>query len=122
MTKWKITHSSKEGAKWRFAEFGGPTGAESAGIVDLIAVRKNHKKVNGFSNRGDLLDLVLIQVKGGTASYPSEPDVDRLLALQKHHAAKAVVLVEWKRDKTLKFLELVDKKWQPLKHLSEVFG
>jgi hypothetical protein len=44
MTKWMITHSSKGGVKWQVVSFNGPQGQESYGIVDMIAIRKNHTK------------------------------------------------------------------------------
>jgi hypothetical protein len=67
MTKWLITKSGEAGVRWRFVQFGGVTGSESRGIVDILAIRKNHRTIRDGLKRGDLLDIVLIQVKGGSA-------------------------------------------------------
>jgi hypothetical protein len=120
MTKWLITRSWKHGAKWHPQGFEGPKGSESKGIVDLIAIRKDHReKPNG--KRGDLFEIVLIQVKGGGASEPTEDDKDRLIAVRKFHRASAIVLSQWKRGKTLSFSRLVGRRWKPVA-ASEIFG
>jgi hypothetical protein len=108
MTKWLITHSSKEGVKWQPVHFGGKKGHESSGIVDLMAIRKDHKAPVTGSFRGDLFEIVLIQVKGGNAPFPSCSDVDRLMAVKEHHNAKHVVLSEWKLGKKPRFFLLPD--------------
>jgi hypothetical protein len=101
MTKWMITRSSKGGVKWQVVSFNGANGQESSGIVDMIAIRKNHRRPAPGSFRGDLFEMVLVQVKGGRSKFPSQKDVDRLLAVQKHHSADKVVLTEWKEGKVL---------------------
>jgi len=113
MTKWLITKSGKASVRWRFVEFGGLNGAESYGIVDIMAVRKNHRIPKPGLKRGDLLDIVLIQVKGGSAQRPSESDLDRLIVVAKQHRARAVVLVEWKKGQRLNLCELVGRRWVP---------
>ena len=70
MTKWLVTHSSKGGVKWKLVDFNGAKGQESKGIVDMIAIRKNHKAPEADFLRGDLFEIVLIQVKGGSAKAP----------------------------------------------------
>jgi hypothetical protein len=97
MTKWLIRHSSKGGVKWQLVDFNGKKGQESKGIVDLIAIRKDHKKPEKGGHRGDLFEIVLIQVKGGSANFPSADDLDRLRAVKQHHRAGKVVLAEWKQ-------------------------
>ena len=114
MTKWLITRAGRAGVKWQFAEFGGVTGSESAGIVDILAVRKNHKVHNDEFRRGDLLDIVLIQTKGGTARKPSDSDIKRLIAVKEYHNARAVVLAEWKFRKGLQLSQLIGEGWQPI--------
>ena len=101
MTKWLITYSQNKGARWNVVAFGGKRGHESAGIVDLMAIRKSHRSgaanagnVKGLK-RGDLFEIILIQVKGGSARKPSSADIARLVKVQHHHKAKAVVLAEW---------------------------
>jgi len=111
MTKWLITKSSRAKVRWRFVEFGGVTGSESYGIVDIIAVRKNHKTNKPGLKRGDLLDIILIQVKGGSAPRPIESDLDRLISVAKHHRARAVVLAEWKKGKRLNLHVLSGREW-----------
>ena len=55
MTKWLVTYSHRAGATWNVVEFGGKTGSESAGIVDLLAIRKDHQHQRAGLKRGDLL-------------------------------------------------------------------
>ena len=45
-------------------------GHESAGIVDLMAIRKDHGTHNSKFKRGDLFEIILIQIKGGGARLP----------------------------------------------------
>lgn len=111
MTKWLITKSGRANVRWRFVEFGGLSGAESYGIIDIIAIRKNHRIPKPGLKRGDLLDIVLIQVKGGSAQRPSESDLDRLIAVARQHRARAVVLAEWKKGQQLNLYELVGRRW-----------
>jgi hypothetical protein len=120
MTKWIITHSGRAAVKWRFVEFGGITGAESRGIIDILAVRKNHQEVEGLK-RGDLLDVILIQTKGGSAKPPSVSDIERLRKVAKYHRAKAVVLAEWKIGEALNLYQLIGQKWV-LATPGEIFG
>ncbi len=108
MTKWLVSHPSKNGVKWQLVEFNGRAGQESGGIVDLIAIRKNHKPLEKDWNRGDLFEIVLLQVKGGKARYPTGPDVARLLAVKDYHRAERVLLAEWKPAEKLCLYELTD--------------
>ncbi len=48
MTKWLITFGGGAKTKWKFVEFGGPTGSESRGIVDILAIRKDHSREEGL--------------------------------------------------------------------------
>jgi len=63
MTKWIISFSQKAGARWNIVDFSGARG-ESRGIVDLLAVRKNHRRSTAATKRGDFLEIILIQCKG----------------------------------------------------------
>lgn len=67
MTSWMISWGRSRGVKWHIVDFIGPSGGQSRGVVDLLAVRKNHNAYDDVVKRGDLLDIVLIQVKGGSA-------------------------------------------------------
>ena len=109
MTKWLISHSSKGGVKWQVVSFNGPHGQESAGIVDMIAIRKRHRPSESSVRRGDLFEIILIQVKAGTAKVPSPEDIARLVYVKDYHRADKVVLAEWKRRERLCCYLLPDK-------------
>ena len=81
MTKWLITFSGGAKRKWRFVEFGGPTGSESRGIVDILAIRKDHGSEAAGFKRGDCFEIVFIQTKGGQAARPTDEDLRRLRRL-----------------------------------------
>ena len=101
MTKWMISHSSKGGVKWQVVSFNGKRGQESKGIVDMMAIRKNHSQSDANEHRGDHFEIILIQAKGGSAKFPSAKDIDRLVKVKKHHRADKVVLTEWKAGEKL---------------------
>jgi hypothetical protein len=101
MTKWLVSHSSKGGVKWQVVSFNGKSGQESKGIVDMIAIRKNHNASVVSKHRGDRFEIVLLQVKGGSAKFPSQEDVERLISVKEHHRADKVVLTEWKQGEKL---------------------
>ncbi len=92
MTKWLVTYSHRTGARWNLVDFGGKTGVEARGVVDLVAIRKDHLENRTGLKRGDLLEIVLIQTKGGTAPPPTAEDLDRLSRVARHHRAKALYL------------------------------
>jgi hypothetical protein len=120
MTKWLISPSSKGGVRWQVVSFNGPAGQESTGIVDMIAIRKSHRQSENSVHRGDLFEIILIQVKGGTAKFPSPVEIDRLVSVKNHHRADRVVLTEWKRGEKLCCYLLPDTtKAVPA---SEIFG
>jgi hypothetical protein len=96
MTKWLVTYSQRTGAKWNLVDFGGKAKAEARGIVDLIAIRKDHRHDGLGFKRGDLFEIVLIQTKGGSAPRPTPSDLARLSKVARHHRAKAVILAEWR--------------------------
>ena len=106
ITKWRINQLPSR-TKWQLVEFMGKGGKESAGIVDLLAIRKDHeKKVKKVGLKpGDLFEILLIQVKGGNASWPSKDDIRRLQILGRYYDASNIVLSEWK-DSRLTFYRL----------------
>lgn len=75
MTKWSIAFDTggktrrndpKAGRRWQLVAFNGPHGGESRGIVDFTAIRKDHREHGQDPfKRGDLFEIVLVQVKGG---------------------------------------------------------
>ena len=121
MTKWLVTYSRQTGAKWNIVDFGGKTKSEARGIVDLMAIRKDHRKDVPGLKRGDLFEVVLIQTKGGTAPRPTAEDVVRLSRVAKHHRAKAVVLAEWKKADKLALFRLNDNNWKRVAP-ADIFG
>ena len=110
MTKWLISFSTR-GSRWHFVGFEGTRGSESRGIVDFIAVRKDHSHASPTLKRGDVLDIVLLQVKGGSARRPTDGDMARLRAVARHHRAKAVVLAEWTLGSRPVLFEMKRGKW-----------
>lgn len=121
MTKWLVTYSRRTGAKWNLVDFGGKTKAEARGIVDMIAIRKDHRHDGAALKRGDLFEIVLIQTKGGSAPRPTPDDVARLSRVAKHHRAKAVILAEWRRAEKLELFKLNGTYWQSVSP-DEIFG
>src|SRR5438477_3576482 len=73
---------------WQLVTFCGKVGGESVGVVDLLAVRKDHSKLGNGIKRGDALQIILIQVKGGSAAMPTQDDATRLRAVAKLHRAR----------------------------------
>lgn len=121
MAKWLITYSRRRGAKWQLVEFGGSTGAESRGIIDLLAIRKDHQKALRGIKRGDLMEIVVIQSKGGSSRRPTLEDIARLRAVSRHHRARAVVLATWRRGTELRIERLDGSAWASVT-AREIFG
>jgi len=78
--------------KWQCIHFPGPNGGESRGIVDLLTIRRDHHTETEHLSRGDLFEMLLVQVKGGGAPLPPADDRRRLRAVQNYYRAKDVVL------------------------------
>ena len=94
--------------RWQLVGFPGPGGRESAGIVDLMAIRKNHVKPKSPFKRGDLFEIILIQIKGGGAKHPDKAEIKRLRDVAKYYKARDVVLAEWIKGSHLKFYWLIN--------------
>jgi len=131
VTKWRINQLTST-TKWKLVEFTGEKGHEAVGIVDLLAIRKNHVKAvkkEGLKP-GDLFDMVLIQVKGGGALWPSQKDIKRMQILARYYTADNVVLSNLK-DGQLFFYRLKDlegkkqfnskEAWTKVTSPSEIF-
>jgi hypothetical protein len=126
MTKVRIRRVLSR-TRWEMITCYGSGGGESVGIVDLIAIRKDHSEpVNGFK-RGDALEIVLIQVKGGGAALPTVDDWKRLRAVAKRYRAKSAVLAAWKKGHAARFF-LPNRKpvndklcWTEVADLREIF-
>lgn len=110
---------------WQLVTFCGASGSESVGIVDLLAVRKDHTLPRGRAlKRGDALQLVLIQVKGGGAAMPTDDDWRRMRAVEKLHGARDVLLASWKRGTAVRFFKLrpaAKRGWIEVTDLNAVF-
>lgn len=94
-------------------------------MVDVIAVRKSTSQPTQQGlKRGDLLEVVLIQVKGGSARAPTASDCERLRQVARIHRAKAVVLFSWKRGNNSAFsqLNLRTLKWQVVENAAAIFA
>jgi hypothetical protein len=96
--------SSRIANRWKFVSFRGVGKGEWRGVVDLIAIRKNTKQPTGnILKRGDLFDIILIQIKGGAARGPTRDDCLRLREVKRLYRAKAVVQFQWRKGKSSKF-------------------
>ena len=130
MTRWRIgfvTNGRRVGSakvkpirRWQLVGFPGPGGRESAGIVDLLAVRKNHNKAKAPFKRGDLFEIILIQIKGGGAKRPDKSEINRLKSVAKYYNARDVVLAEWVKGTRFKFHWLISSRVDTKKAWSEV--
>lgn len=119
----KAAASAPRGRRWSVLSFYGPMGAESRGIVDLLAIRKNHAmEADGFS-RGDLFEMILIQVKGGTSPNPTADDIRRLSLVRDHYRAKDVVLASWQQGRAPTFRRLLGSgAWNDEQAAEDIFG
>ena len=99
--------SARVAQRWHFVSFRGPEGAESRGVVDILAIRKNTSQPCGdVLKRGDLFDIVLIQLKGGSARAPTKDDCRRLREVARFYRARAVCQFCWRKGTPVTFLKL----------------
>ena len=65
MTKVRIRQAvqDKPSPRWHLLSFLGPKGGESRGVVDMIAIRKDHKEPRPGAKNGDASQIILIQVR-----------------------------------------------------------
>ena len=115
--------------EWQLLTFTGPKGRESRGVVDLIAIRKDHGKPPSDLKLGDALQIILIQAKGGSAARPTEEDAKRLRIVALRHGACGILLASWKKGKAAEFFSLGphsggSSKWipKPADDLRKLFG
>jgi len=121
MTKWFITYSSKNWKKWHFVSFEGKNKGESRGVVDFIAIRRDQHLKKEPLMRGDLFEIILFQVKGGSAPEPTEAERIRLRKVRNYYKAKNVILSSWQKGKKPKFKYLGKTDWMILENLDEIF-
>ena len=94
------------------------------GIVDVLAIRKDTARPNDPRlKRGDLFEMILVQMKGGSARIPDDEEIKRLKAVKTHYRAREIVLFCWKggRGKGCRFSKLVGKDWKD-SSAKELFG
>jgi hypothetical protein len=111
--------------RWQLVTFYGKSGGESVGVVDLLAIRKDHGKPIGGIKRGDALQIILIQVKGGSAARPTSEDATRLRTVAKRHRARHALLATWKKGTAARFFRLrrrsANEPWAKITNLDSVF-
>ena len=94
-----VRESNKHGGRWQWVDFPGPNGRESAGIVDIVAIRKRWEvpAEPEFAQLKhlDLFDIMLIQVKGGSAKMPTKDDIARMEQVADHYGACKILLYQW---------------------------
>ena len=131
MTKWRIgfvTNGKRLGsakvkpiktvATGRFP-WTWPVGSRQGSLM-LLAIRKNHGKPKTPFKRGDLFEIILIQIKGGGAKRPDKSEIKRLRDVAKYYNARDVVLAEWVKGNHLKFNWLINYRADPKKAWGEV--
>lgn len=107
--------SKKHGGRWQWVEFPGPNGRESAGIVDILAIRKRWEKTDAPGDEVlkhlDVFDIMLIQVKGGGALMPTANDVARMERVADHYRIDKILLYGWNiKKKTETGFRLLDRE------------
>jgi hypothetical protein len=128
MTKVRIRRAvaHKPFPHWHLLAFSGPKRNEARGVVDLIAIRKDHGLPRSGTRRGDTFQIILIQVKGGYAAMPTADDAKRLRAVARHHRACRILLAAWKKGKAARFFSLHRKLdhhyWHEVENLKPIFG
>jgi hypothetical protein len=124
MTKVRIRRVASR-TRWQLITFCGPNGCESVGVVDLIAVRKDHGPPAKGLKRGDGLQIILVQVKGGSAAMPTDEDATRLRAVARRYRARYVLLASWQKGSEAIFFRLrrpnASDPWKKVTDLKSVF-
>jgi hypothetical protein len=114
--------TSRVAKRWRFVSFRGASGGEWRGIVDVIAIRKDTSHSNHeILKSGDLFEIILVQMKGGSARKPTVLEIRRLQTVKSRYKAKDVILFSWKRRKGCEFSRLHRGKWSGTSATS-IFG
>src|SRR5437660_6724362 len=108
MTKVRIRRARSR-TRWQLVTFCGKAGGGSVGVVDLLAVRKEHGAPITGTKRGDNFQIILVQVKGGNSKMPTQEDATRLRAVGKRHGARHLLLASWQKGTEAKFFQLLSK-------------
>ncbi len=121
MTKVIISRNNKKPPFWHVINFLGAGKQESGGIVDLLAIRKDHSKTSSLP-KGDGFEIILVQVKGGAARNPSPADIQRMEAVKQRYGAKTVVLSSWKKGSAAELRVLSKAGWGDPMDPDLIFG
>ena len=121
MTKVIISRNNKRPPFWHVINFLGSGKQESAGIIDLLAIRKDHGKTRSLP-KGDGFEIILVQVKGGSARNPSPADIQRMEAVKHRYGAKSVVLSSWKKGSAPELRVLSETGWGDPVDANLIFG
>lgn len=95
--------------------------------VGMLAIRKDHGDPPSGAKRGDLFQIILIQVKGGYAVKPTAEDGTRLRIAARRHGACAVLLAARKKGKAARFFSLRrnarngERDWTEVEDLNAIF-
>lgn len=99
--------SAKVADRWKFISFRGKRKGESRGIVDVLAVRKDmFEPGSEILKRGDLFDIIIVQIKGGSAPNPTPDDCKRLREVARRYRARVIVMFQWKKGSHSEFLTM----------------
>ncbi len=63
----------------------------------MLAIRRDSRTAKAEFRPGDLFEIILVQIKGGSAAWPTASDIKRLRAVRRHYRARAVVLASWRK-------------------------
>jgi len=114
--------TSRVAKRWRFVSFRGTGGGEWRGIVDVLAIRKDTAHSNHhILKSGDLFELILVQMKGGSARKPNAAEIRRLQAIKSRYGAKDIVLFCWTKGKSCVFSKLSRGAWKA-SNPRDIFG
>ena len=114
--------TSRVARRWRLVSFRGTGGREWGGIVVVLAIRKDTAHSNhDILKSGDLFELILVQMKGGSARKPNAAEIRRLQAVKSRYGAKDIVLFSWKKGKGCEFSKLSRGEWKVSSPI-DIFG
>jgi hypothetical protein len=89
--------------RWQLVSLLGPSSIESTGVVNLLAVRQDLGNPPPGLKRGDKLQMLLIQVKGGETNDATEDEIERLRKVARLHGACGILLTNWKKGTDARF-------------------
>ncbi len=115
--------STRIANRWRFVSFRGTKKGEWRGVVDVIAIRKDTSQPKiEILKRGDLFDIVLVQIKGGSARGPTLADKQRLHEVSTYYHARAIVQFQWRNGQKSQFSVLQRSGEWKRATATEIFG